>query len=157
MTTALLSVVGLGLGTVLVGLMAGLYVAFSVAVVPGIRRVDDTTFVATVHEVNLAIQNPAFGVCFAGALIVPAAASVSLLVQGSYAAGWALTGTIAYAAGLLLTLIVNVPLNQQLARDQDDAPAARLGYERPWNRAHAARTTLSVVALALLVIALIWV
>jgi uncharacterized membrane protein len=45
-------------GTVTTGLMAGLFAAFSYAVMPGLARTDDATFVRSMQRINVAILNP---------------------------------------------------------------------------------------------------
>ena len=51
------------------GLMAGVYLAFSIAVLPGIARGDDNTFVVAMRGMNAAILNPVFGLVFGGPLV----------------------------------------------------------------------------------------
>ncbi len=68
----------LTLSVIAVGLMAGLFAAFSYAVMPGLRRTDDDTFVRAMRAINEAILNPVFGVIFAGALVLLTASVVAL-------------------------------------------------------------------------------
>ena len=51
------------------GLMAGVYLAFSIAVLPGIARGDDNTFVVAMRGMNAAILNPVFLLIFVGPLL----------------------------------------------------------------------------------------
>jgi uncharacterized membrane protein len=46
------------------GLMAGLYLTFSIAVMPGLARRDADTFVSSMRAMNSAILNPWFGLVF---------------------------------------------------------------------------------------------
>ena len=55
--------------TVTNGLMAGLFVAYSYAVMPGLGRTGDRTFVEAMQQMNAAILNGWFGVCFAGSAV----------------------------------------------------------------------------------------
>ena len=55
--------------TITNGLMAGLFAAYSYAVMPGLGRTDDRTFVEAMQQTNAAILNGWFGICFGGALL----------------------------------------------------------------------------------------
>ena len=57
----------LATATVLTGLSAGLFVTFSYAVMPGLRRTGDATFVQAMRAINSAILNPVFALVFGGA------------------------------------------------------------------------------------------
>jgi uncharacterized membrane protein len=65
-------------------------------------------------------------------------------------------GVALYLAAFLVTMLVNVPLNEELATvalSSPDLAAVRADYEPPWNRANALRTGLSIAAFAFLVAA----
>ena len=52
------------------GLMAGVFGIYANAIMPGLRRTDDRTFVAAFQSIDRAIINPAFMATFFGALIL---------------------------------------------------------------------------------------
>src|SRR4051812_41285218 len=54
----------LGAATLTTGLMAGLFYAFDVSVMPGLSRTDDRTFVTAMRSINEAIENPLFAVTY---------------------------------------------------------------------------------------------
>src|SRR6186713_801850 len=56
--------------TITNGLMAGLFAAYSYAVMPGLGRTDDRTFVEAMQQTNAAILNGWFGICFGAAVLV---------------------------------------------------------------------------------------
>ena len=56
------------LAVLTVGLMAGVYAAFAFAVMPGLARTADRTFVEAMQRINVAILNGWFLVCFLGGL-----------------------------------------------------------------------------------------
>jgi uncharacterized membrane protein len=144
------STISLYAALVTTGLMAGIYLAFSIAVLPGIARGDDDTFVASMRGMNAAILNPVFGVVFGGPLVFGIVAVATRLPNGddisSIGAALGL-----YIATLLITGGINVPLNNRL--DSTDPPAAaRALFERTWVRWNVVRTvlcTLSFVEFAL--------
>jgi len=142
--------------TVATGLMAGLYFAFSCAVMPALRRVDDRTFVEVMRRVNTAILNGWFGLAFGGALVL-GAVSVGLHRSGAArpALPWVIWGFVLYALSFLITLICNVPLNNQLADTgepgtPDDPGRARRDFEPAWVRWNLIRTLLCTGALGCL-------
>ena len=58
--------------TLTTGLMAGVFGLYSNAIMPGLRRTDDRTFVAAFQSIDRAIINPAFMATFLGALVLTA-------------------------------------------------------------------------------------
>jgi uncharacterized membrane protein len=145
------------LATGLNGLLAGLYFAFGVAVMPGLARTDDRTFVAAMAWINVRIVNGWFLAVFLGAPLSALAAAVLAVAGQEAAPGWAVAGAVAALAALLITGRCNVPLNNALAAAGPEGtgggtePAAvRAAFEAPWVRWHLIRTVLSVAALAAL-------
>ena len=132
------------------GLMAGVYLAFSIAVLPGIARGDDNTFVVAMRGMNAAILNPVFGLVFGGPLVFGAAAIATRLPDGEGISSTAAALSL-YVATLVITGVVNVPLNNRL--DSTEPPeAARALFERGWVRWNVVRTvlcTLSFIEFAL--------
>ncbi|MEU8928226.1 hypothetical protein AB0D10_46310, partial [Kitasatospora sp. NPDC048545] len=53
--------------TVAMGLMAGLFFAFDVSVMPGLAAGDDRTYVTAMQHINKSIENGMFGLVFVGA------------------------------------------------------------------------------------------
>ena len=64
-------------GIVGCGLMAGVFFAFSVAVMPGLRRLAPSDGIAAMQAINRSILNPVFMVVFVGTALVAAALAVS--------------------------------------------------------------------------------
>jgi uncharacterized membrane protein len=132
------------------GLNAGLYAAFSYAVMPGLRRTGDGVFVAAMRQINRAILNGWFAVVFGGA---PA---LTILAAGLHPGPWLVTAAALHVAVLAQTFLVNVPLNNRLDNwDTMDASAARATFERPWVRANHSRAIVSTAALTAVVLDLI--
>jgi uncharacterized membrane protein len=144
-----------------VGLMAGLFAAFSYAVMPGLRRVDDSAFVAAMQQINVAILNPWFLTGFLGGLLFTALAGVLHLGDRSRPVlPWIAAGLVLYAATLAITGRVNVPLNNALAAaggagEASDLAAVRRRFEAPWVRWNLVRTVTSIIAFGCLVGALV--
>ncbi|WP_406110439.1 DUF1772 domain-containing protein [Kitasatospora purpeofusca] len=155
----------LATATAATGLMAGLFFAFDVAVMPGLAAGDDRTFVTAMQHINASILNPVFGAVFVGALAVPAVGTWLLHRSGQRAATlWTAVATLLYLAALVLTSAVNVPLNvplnDRLAAAGDpaavtDLAAVRAAFEPTWTTANIARTVLCAAAAVALTRALL--
>jgi uncharacterized membrane protein len=142
--------------TLTTGLVAGLFAAFSYAVMPGLGRADDRTLVIAMQRINESIQNALFFVIFFGALIVTVIAGLLFLGADRKAPLiWIGIGLVLYIATLAITIAGNIPLNNLLdaAGDPDritDLAALRERYEAPWVRLNNLRTVTSTLAFAAL-------
>ena len=139
------------------GLMAGLFAAFSYAVMPGLGRLGDIEFVAGMQRINVAILNGWFGICFGGAVLFSIAAAVLHLAPDRRSVlPWVLAGLALYLVTLVVTMAVNVPLNDKLAAaGSADPHAAREAFETVWVRWNVGRTVLNTAAFAALSWALV--
>jgi uncharacterized membrane protein len=139
--------------TVATGVMAGVYFIYAVAIMPGLRRLDDSGFVAAFQATDRAIINPIFLVAFfAPAVLCGIAASTE---RGEPGYRWILAALILNAAIVLVTMAVNVPLNDALkARGEvtgTDATAARQAFhEGQWVAWNWFRTVANLGALVCL-------
>jgi len=81
--------------TLITGLMAGLFFAWSCSVMPGLARLSDDEFLSSMQSMNRAIQNPLFFCCFFGAaLLLPVS---SYVFNGTGRAfGFLLAATLVY-------------------------------------------------------------
>lgn len=138
------------------GLVAGVFYAYSVSVDPGLAAQPDASYVATMQAINERIQNPLFFASFFGAVLFPLAALAVHIPRPRSRLPLITLGCLLYmGGGFLLTALVNVPLNDQLASVNPNAPArvlagARDAYEGPWtfwNDVRAALSTLAFLAL----------
>ena len=68
---------------VTIGLMAGMYWDWDVAVMPGLARLDDRTFVAAMQSLIVAIENPGFFLVSFGAFGFTAVAALLQVGAGS--------------------------------------------------------------------------
>lgn len=119
--------------TVTLAGIGGLYYSFACAVMPGLRRADDATFVRAMQQVNVAIQNPWFALSFAGAFLALAATVTYAWLLGLNAALPATIALAFYSATVAITLCLNVPLNNRL--DLDARPGMKATRGRPSKRA----------------------
>ncbi|MGQ5261271.1 anthrone oxygenase family protein [Micromonospora sp. ZYX-F-536] len=147
--------------TLTTGLTAGLFAAFAYAVMPGLGRTDDRTLVLAMQRINESILNGWFAVCFGGALVFTLLAAVSHLGDGRRAVlPWIVAALLLYLVVLGVTAVVNVPLNNVLARAGDvdrvgDLAALRERFEAAWVRGNVVRAVASTGAFGLLAWALV--
>ncbi|MEU7606489.1 anthrone oxygenase family protein [Streptomyces sp. NPDC040724] len=147
-TTQSVTLVAATVGT---GLMAGLYFAFDISVMPGLGRGDDQTYVTAMRNINEAIDNGLFGLLFLGAFLATGVAAAQQQRGGRLdAARWGWLAFALYGLSLAVTAIVNLPLNNQLARAGADAAAARSRFGGRWASGNVVRTVACTAALAAL-------
>ncbi|OEV05449.1 DUF1772 domain-containing protein [Streptomyces oceani] len=145
------------LATALNGLMAGLYFAFSVAVLPGLRERDERAFANAMRSINRKILNPWFALAFGGTMLVILAVAVPSMASGATngPSRLVMAAFLLYTATLVITFAVNVPLNDALEKADGPAlAAARERFEGRWVRWNHARTVLAAASLGCLAAAL---
>ncbi|GAA1839104.1 DUF1772 domain-containing protein [Luedemannella flava] len=155
-----LRVVVLIAATVDMGLMAGVFVIYANAIMPGLRRVDDATFVRVFAALDRAILNPLFlAGGFLGALALAGlSAGLHLTADTRPVLPWLVAAFVLYLGAVVVTIAVNVPLNDGLkaAGPDADPEAVRAAFdETRWSRWNLARAVLTSAAFALLTWALV--
>ena len=151
----------LGAAVIAMGLLAGLFYAFDVAVMPGLTGADDGTLVDAMQQMNNAIENPAFFLTFLGAPVLAVVALVQARRSGSTeTARWILVALGAHAVMLIVGVAVHFPLNDDLERAGDpgrigDLAAVRDDYATPWVVWNIVRTLALTVAFGALTRALV--
>jgi uncharacterized membrane protein len=148
--------------TLTTGLSAGLYYGFACAVMPGLARAEDRTFVETMRRINTAIINGWFMLLFVGSLVLCVAAAALQVPGGGWATPlpWTVAALLLYVAVLAVTARVNIPLNNALdAGGLPDAPgelaAVRTAFESAWVRWNLGRAVVNTAAFGCLAWALV--
>lgn len=142
--------------TVLTGLAAGVIGLYAHTIMPGLKKTDDHTFVAAFQAMDRAILNPWFMTTFFGALILIGTATVQHLGTGRRAAlPWLGMALVLYLVAVVITMVVNVPLNDALraAGDPDhiDVAQARAAFsEARWAAWNYVRVLTSTGAFVIL-------
>jgi uncharacterized membrane protein len=154
--------VALVAATVTVGLMAGVFWIYANAIMPGLGRTDDRTFVGAFQSIDKAIINPLFLATFLGALVLSGlAAALHLGADGRPVLPWVVAALVLYLATVVVTMGINVPLYDALkaAGDPDriaDLAAVRERFdEARWVRWNLARAVASTAAFGCLAWALV--
>jgi uncharacterized membrane protein len=147
--------------TMTMGLMAGLFTAFAYSVMPGLHRTGDRTFVEAMQRINVAILNGWFLIAFLGALLFTALAVVFHLGDGRRPVlPWVVAALVLYVVVLVVTMGINVPLNDRLnaAGSPDKIPdlaAVREHFETRWVYWNIVRAVASTAAFGCLTWALV--
>jgi uncharacterized membrane protein len=97
------------------GLVSGVFLLYSHTIMPGLRRTDDRTFVGAFQAIDRAIINPVFMSCFLGALLLTGlSAALHLGRSGRSVLPWLAVAFVLYLVAVVITLAVNVPLNDAI-------------------------------------------
>ncbi len=124
-------------------LVGGVYTAFSVMVMPALRRSGDQAATTTMVAINRAAERGPFIVIFGAAAITALGVAVTSLRHNDMG-DLALAG--ASLASTAVTLGVNVPLNRRL--DQEGA-AFWPAYHRRWTAANTIRAVAAITAVGI--------
>ena len=136
MTSPLLRLTTLMGAILTMGMAAGTFALYADTIMPGLRKTDDRTFVGAFQEIDRAIINPWFMIFgFGGALVLTAAAC--LANRGTPAFGWIAVALGLYLVCVIVTVAVNVPLNDAIKAAGD--PARIHDFAAVRDRLHFAR------------------
>ena len=135
-----------GAGSAVAG---GFYLAFSLVVMPALRRRPARDAIATMALINEKAVRPPFMVLFFGTALACAAIAVAAAVNPQTQPPLRVAGAAAYLAGWASTMVVNVPLNNRLSVNGTAQPNRQWNsYQRVWTRANHIRMALSIAGAA---------
>ncbi len=131
----------------------GFFYAWICSTMWAFDAMDPRVAIEAMQGMNASVRNGVFAPAFFGTPLAMWAAALALRSLGARgAAVWfALGGAVYFAGGLVLTMLVNVPMNEALAlvavpADEAAAQAIWQGYSAPWQVWNITRTVLSGVA-----------
>ncbi|SEL42519.1 Uncharacterized membrane protein [Variovorax sp. YR750] len=133
------------------GLIAGLFFTFSNTIMKALSRMPPEQGMAAMQHINVVILNPVFLGIFVGTAVLGVVLGLrAVLTPAGWISVWLIVGALAYVVGsFALTRIVNVPMNDALARADATAAVAAVqwpAYVEPWLRWNHVRTVASIVA-----------
>lgn len=137
----------------LTGIVAGIFFAWSNAVMPGIGKLDDLEFLQAFKSMNRVILNKAFLSVFGGAMIAVFLVPVFHFALVPKALFWFYVSIfVLYAVGVLgVTVNGNIPLNELLdtahleTMSTHEIEVLRERVESKWNSYHLMRTACSTI------------
>lgn len=144
--------VSLVAATMSMGLIAGVFYAYSCSVMLALAQSDDRTFIDVMQRINVAIQNGWFALSFMGALLFTGLSAVLLLSgDGRSALLPVVAALVLYIVAMVITFGFNIPLNNELSAagrpDRIPDPAAvRRHFESAWVGWNLARALASTAA-----------
>lgn len=142
------------------GLVAGVFYAYAISVMPALARTDDRTVVDVMQKINVVIINPWFMFAFMGAVgFGVLAAALHLGKDQRTILLWLAVALVLNIVAFGVTSALNVPLNDQLAAAGDpgsiaDLAAVRDRFEVSWVRWNIVRAVLHTLAFLVLLGAL---
>jgi uncharacterized membrane protein len=142
-----------------VGLIGGVFFIFSVTVMRALGRIPAPSAITAMQEINVVIVRSLFLAAFFGAALTSLVLAVYAMADWqSPGAPWLLAGAVIYLAGsVLLTMIRNVPLNNELAAVAPSSPEGEAVWTRylaEWTMWNHIRTIACIVATACFTMAL---
>ncbi len=150
-------VLGFGFGSlVLAGAIFGFFYAWICSTMWGLDAIDPRTAITAMQGMNASVRNAVFAPSFFATPVVMLATAALAGSMGYRRAAlvFALGGAVYLLGGMILTLAVNVPMNEALARIEvpEDLEAARAiweAYSSRWQVFNIIRTVASGMALIL--------
>ena len=136
MTDSSLRAITLIGATLTMGLAAGTFALYAHTIMPGLHNTDNRTFVSAFQHIDRAIINPWFmATAFIGPLALTAAAAFTN--RGTPAMRWIIAALALYLVAVVITMAVNVPLNDAIKAAGDPGHVQDLAHVR--QRFHEAR------------------
>lgn len=145
--------VGLGFASVLfAGAIFGFFYAWVCSTMWGLDAADPRVAIAAMQAMNASVRNAVFAPAFFGTPFMMVAAA--LVLRGRAGVFFAGGGALYLLGGLILTMAINVPMNEALGAldvpaDMDAARAIWEAYSPRWQVYNIARTVVSGAALLL--------
>ncbi len=139
------------LGSAITG---GIFYAFSSFVMAALARIPANAGISAMQSINITVINGTFFAVFFGtALLCLVIIALGLMGFGSLSK-WTMIGAGIYLIGTIgVTMILNVPLNDQLAVMDANAAASAdvwIAYVRDWSLWNHVRTVAALVAALML-------
>ena len=139
--------------TFLCSLVAGFLFAYAVVVMPGLKKLNDQDFIRAFQVTDGIIQNnqPLFILMWLGSVIALILATIAGIktLDGMNLSLLLLAATLYFVGVQALTVVINLPLNNQLQKlnvdvmNDTELASARQVFESRWNRFNVIRTVVA--------------
>ena len=147
----------LALAVLTTGLIGGFFYAYACSVTLGLALLPDESYIEAMQAINARVRNGMFAFSFFGAvlfLLLALAVHAPRLRSRRFLL-LAVAAVLYIGGGFMVTFLVNVPMNEELARVGEASPAVlarvRAEYEGPWNFWNGVRTIFSSLAFLVLI------
>lgn len=137
--------------TLTMGIGAGVYLLYAFAIMPGLRRTDDRTFVGAFQGIDTAVVGPFLAVFFVAPLVLAILAAALYRSEGSVLA-WIGVAVLLQVVMAVVTVTINVPLNDAIKSaghpsEITDIVVVRKQFNEPrWVQANLVRALGATVA-----------
>ncbi len=157
---SLARLLSLTLAVVTTGLISGFFYAYACSVTLGLALLPDEQYIEAMQAINATVRNGVFAFSFFGAVLSLILASVlhATRLRSRRFILVALAAVLYIGGGFMVTFLVNVPMNEELARvggavfaDPAALAQVRAEYEGPWNFWNGVRTVFSSLAFVALI------
>ena len=154
---SLARLVTLPLAILTTGLISGFFYAYACSVTFGLALLPDEQYVEAMQAINATVRNGLFAFGFFGAVLSLLLVLVAHLprLRSRRFLLVALAAVLYIGGGFMVTFLVNVPMNEELARVGALGPAAlaqvRAEYEGPWSFWNGVRAVFSSLAFVALI------
>lgn len=156
-----LQTIALMMATLTMGLAAGVYLLYMFAIMPGLGRTDDRTFVGSFQQIDTSIVGPFLLVFFLGPFVFAVLAIVVHLGDDNRSAlTWIAIGLVLHLVVAAVTIGVHVPLNDAIKAAGDPSQIDNVAEVRDrfnearWIQWNAVRSLAATSAFACLAWAL---
>src|SRR3712207_4412778 len=139
------------------GLISGFFYAYACSVTLGLALLPDEQYIEAMQAINATVRNGVFAFSFFGAVLSLLVALVihAPRLRSRRFALIALAAVLYIGGGFMVTFLVNVPMNEELARvgevNRGALAQVRAEYEGPWNFWNGVRTVFSSLAFVALI------
>jgi uncharacterized membrane protein len=143
--------------TLTTGLIAGFFYAYACSVILGLALLSNEQYVEAMQAINATVRNGVFAFSFFGAVLFLVLALVvhAPRLRSRRFLLIALAAVLYIGGGFMVTFLVNVPMNEELALVSDASPETlaqvRAEYEGPWNFWNGVRTAFASLAFLVLI------
>jgi uncharacterized membrane protein len=150
-TTSTVVTVLLWAGALGCGLIAGVYFAFSGFIMQAFGKIDATQSIPAMNSINETILRSSFMPLFFGTSIISVLLMITALLHwGEAGAALTLVAGVVYFVGMFVcTVVINVPLNNSLARQDPESADAHRAWSRylvTWTSWNHLRTISALVS-----------
>ncbi len=144
--------------TILIGLMAGLFFAYSVSVVLALETLPASAYTQVMQSINEKILNAVFGIAFGGAIVVPVVGTLVVFAGGHWTMTYGqsfLMASLIYLVGTVgITSRIHIPMNDSIETWSVESPPDDWRTVRSrWAQWNHVRTVAAVVSFVLSLVA----